>query len=62
DETGAVARLLHAGWAVAPGARFRLGAPPGIRVTVSTLTADEAGPLAEAIASASGPAPVRGYV
>ena len=62
DETGAVARLLHAGWAVAPGARFRLGAPPGIRVTVSTLTADEAGSLAEAIASASGPAPVRGYV
>ncbi len=37
DETGAVARLLHAGRAVAPGARFRLSAPPGIRVTVSTL-------------------------
>ncbi|MEV6511384.1 aminotransferase class I/II-fold pyridoxal phosphate-dependent enzyme [Streptomyces sp. NPDC051642] len=62
DETGAVSRLLHAGWAVAPGARFRLSAPPGIRVTVSTLTADETGALAEAIASASGPAPVRGYV
>src|SRR5690606_357637 len=28
DETGAVARLLHAGWAVAPGARFRSDAPP----------------------------------
>ncbi|CAM5457868.1 hypothetical protein SALBM311S_03095 [Streptomyces alboniger] len=27
DETGAVSRLLHAGWAVAPGARFRLNAP-----------------------------------
>jgi DNA-binding transcriptional MocR family regulator len=62
DETGAVARLLHAGWAVAPGARFRMNAPPGIRVTVATLTADEAGPLAEAIASAVGPAPVRSYV
>ncbi|WP_409473343.1 aminotransferase class I/II-fold pyridoxal phosphate-dependent enzyme [Streptomyces sp. HC307] len=61
-ETGAVARLLHAGWAVAPGARFRMGAPPGIRVTVATLTADEAGPLADAIASAVGPAPVRRYV
>ncbi|MGW6158534.1 aminotransferase class I/II-fold pyridoxal phosphate-dependent enzyme, partial [Streptomyces sp. NPDC055144] len=31
DETGAVARLLHAGWAVAPGARFRMGAAPGVR-------------------------------
>lgn len=62
DETGAVSRLLHAGWAVAPGARFRMSAPPGIRVTVSTLTAEETGRLAEAIASASGRAPVRGYV
>ncbi len=62
DETGAVSRLLHAGWAVAPGARFRMSAPPGIRVTVSTLTAEETGPLAEAVASACGPAPVRGYV
>ncbi|MFJ5305118.1 aminotransferase class I/II-fold pyridoxal phosphate-dependent enzyme [Streptomyces sp. NPDC088350] len=61
DETGAVSRLLHAGWAVAPGARFRLGAPPGIRITVSTLTPDETEPLAEAIASACGVAPVRGY-
>ncbi|WP_344391171.1 aminotransferase class I/II-fold pyridoxal phosphate-dependent enzyme, partial [Streptomyces aureus] len=40
DETGAVARLLHAGWAVAPGARFRMGAAPGVRITVSTLGAD----------------------
>ncbi|WP_307173967.1 aminotransferase class I/II-fold pyridoxal phosphate-dependent enzyme [Streptomyces africanus] len=62
DETGAVARLLHAGWAVAPGARFRLNAPPGIRVTVSTLTEDETGALADAIASALGPAPARSYV
>ncbi|WP_030865231.1 aminotransferase class I/II-fold pyridoxal phosphate-dependent enzyme [Streptomyces sp. NRRL S-37] len=56
DETGAVARLLHAGWAVAPGARFRTNAAPGIRVTVSTLTEEEIGPLAEAIAEAIGPA------
>ncbi|MFF7755976.1 aminotransferase class I/II-fold pyridoxal phosphate-dependent enzyme [Streptomyces sp. NPDC007971] len=62
DETGAVARLLHAGWAVAPGARFRLNAAPGIRITVSTLTAQEAGPLAAAVAAAVGPAPVRTYV
>ncbi|MFF9059275.1 aminotransferase class I/II-fold pyridoxal phosphate-dependent enzyme [Streptomyces sp. NPDC014882] len=52
DETGAVARLLHAGWAVAPGARFRLAAPPGIRITVSTLGEGEAEALADAVASA----------
>ncbi|MFJ9632709.1 aminotransferase class I/II-fold pyridoxal phosphate-dependent enzyme [Streptomyces sp. NPDC101175] len=61
DETGAVSRLLHAGWAVAPGARFRLGAPPGIRITVATLTPEETGPLAGAVASACGPTPMRGY-
>ncbi|MFF2992983.1 aminotransferase class I/II-fold pyridoxal phosphate-dependent enzyme [Streptomyces sp. NPDC057950] len=62
DETGAVARLLHAGWAVAPGARFRMSAPPGIRITVSTLAPDDIGPLADAVASAAGPAPARRYV
>jgi DNA-binding transcriptional MocR family regulator len=62
DETGAVARLLHAGWAVAPGARFRMNAPSGIRVTVATLTRAETGPLADAIAAAVGPATVRTHV
>jgi DNA-binding transcriptional MocR family regulator len=62
DETGAVARLLHAGWAVAPGARFRMSAPPGIRITVATLAMDEIAPLADAVATAVGPAPARGYV
>ncbi len=64
DETGAVARLLHAGWAVAPGARFRMSAPPGIRITVSTLTEDDIGPLAEAVAVAVGPGsgPPRSHV
>ncbi|MFE5009434.1 aminotransferase class I/II-fold pyridoxal phosphate-dependent enzyme [Streptomyces sp. NPDC056696] len=61
DETGAVARLLHAGWAVAPGARFRMGAAPGVRITVSTLGADDIGPVADAVASATGPAPARRY-
>ncbi|MGW1280510.1 aminotransferase class I/II-fold pyridoxal phosphate-dependent enzyme [Streptomyces tsukubensis] len=61
DETGTVARLLHAGWAVAPGARFRIAAPPGIRLTVSTLTGDDIGPLAEAVAQAVGPVRRRSY-
>ncbi|MDF3148717.1 GntR family transcriptional regulator, partial [Streptomyces sp. T21Q-yed] len=51
-----------AGWAVAPGARFRMSAPPGIRITIATLAADEVGLLAEAVATAVGPAPARGYV
>ncbi|MEU1595813.1 aminotransferase class I/II-fold pyridoxal phosphate-dependent enzyme [Streptomyces sp. NPDC005708] len=62
DETGAVARLLHAGWAVAPGARYRMSAPPGMRITVSRLTPDETESLAEAVAAALGPAPARSYV
>lgn len=62
DETGAVARLLHAGWAVAPGARFRIGSPPGIRITVSTLAEEEIEGLADSIASAVGSSPLRNYV
>ncbi|MGW7369624.1 aminotransferase class I/II-fold pyridoxal phosphate-dependent enzyme [Streptomyces sp. NPDC054841] len=61
DETGTVARLLHAGWAVAPGARFRTSTPPGVRLTVSGLTRDDIGRLAEAVASAAGPLPARAY-
>lgn len=62
DETGAVARLQHRGWAVAPGARFRLSAPPGIRITVSTLRPAETERLADAVAAALEPAPARSYV
>ncbi|MGW7351490.1 aminotransferase class I/II-fold pyridoxal phosphate-dependent enzyme [Streptomyces sp. NPDC054784] len=61
DETGAVARLLHAGWAVAPGARFRLGSPPGMRLTVSLLPASEAARLADDVAAALRPAAARRY-
>lgn len=56
DETGAVAGLLQRGWAVAPGARFRLGSPPGVRLTVSTLTPADVEPLADAVAGVLRPA------
>ncbi|WP_274917369.1 aminotransferase class I/II-fold pyridoxal phosphate-dependent enzyme [Streptomyces sp. WZ-12] len=61
DETSAVARLLHSGWAVAPGARFRMQSPPGIRITVSGLTADDTVPLADAVAEARGAGEARRY-
>jgi DNA-binding transcriptional MocR family regulator len=55
DETGIVQALREQGWAVAPGAPFRLQSEPAIRVTISTLQADEAKPLAAAIATALRP-------
>ncbi|ROQ27325.1 GntR family transcriptional regulator [Streptomyces sp. PanSC19] len=61
DETGAVARLLAAGWAVAPGARFRMDAGPAVRLTVSGLAAAEVEALADAVAGAVRPAPARSY-
>jgi DNA-binding transcriptional MocR family regulator len=51
DETAAVAGLIQRGWAVAPGARFRLGSPPGVRLTVSLLAEDEMPRLAEDVAA-----------
>jgi DNA-binding transcriptional MocR family regulator len=52
DETVAITRLLSAGWAAAPGTRFRIRTPAGIRVTIADLTADEIDPLADAVAGA----------
>jgi len=56
DETAAVTGLLRAGWAVAPGARFRLASGPGVRLTVSPLTAADVVPLADAVARSVRPA------
>ncbi|GAB3010819.1 aminotransferase class I/II-fold pyridoxal phosphate-dependent enzyme [Mycobacterium bourgelatii] len=52
DEAVACTRLVNSGWAAAPGTRFRMGTPPGIRVTVADLAADEIDTLADAIADA----------
>jgi len=41
DEDGMASSLAEAGWAVAPGQRFRIAAPPGVRISFATLeTAD----------------------
>ena len=52
DETVAITRLLNAGWAAAPGTRFRIRTPPGMRITVADLAADEIDPLGDAVAEA----------
>lgn len=49
EEAPVVQSLLAQGWAVMPGAPFRLQSPRAIRVTTSTLTATEANDLAEAV-------------
>lgn len=42
DEARLTALLLDAGWAIGPGERYRLRTRPGLRVTVATLTPEEA--------------------
>jgi DNA-binding transcriptional MocR family regulator len=55
DETSVIQALREQGWAVAPGAPFRLRSEPAIRITISTLQANEAKHVAAAIATALAP-------
>ncbi|MFJ1755968.1 aminotransferase class I/II-fold pyridoxal phosphate-dependent enzyme [Kitasatospora sp. NPDC088134] len=61
DETATAAALLQRGWVVAPGARFRLASPPGVRITTSTLDPADApavaADLAAVLAALDRPAP-----
>jgi DNA-binding transcriptional MocR family regulator len=52
DETVATTRLFTAGWAAAPGTRFRIASVPAIRVTIADMDVTEIGPLADAVADA----------
>jgi DNA-binding transcriptional MocR family regulator len=52
DETVAITRLMGAGWAAAPGTRFRIGTPPGMRITISSLETGDIDPLADAVTAA----------
>jgi len=52
DETVAITRLIGAGWAAAPGTRFRIRTSPGMRVTIADVGDEEIEPLAGAIAEA----------
>jgi DNA-binding transcriptional MocR family regulator len=52
DEARITQRLSSSGWAVAPGERFRIASPPGIRVTIATLAPPDAARFAAALADA----------
>jgi DNA-binding transcriptional MocR family regulator len=46
DELSVTSALLSRGWAVAPGERFRIASPPGIRIGIGTITPEESARLA----------------
>jgi DNA-binding transcriptional MocR family regulator len=47
DESAVVNGLRSHGWWVAGGARFRVAAEPGVRITTADLTPSESGRLAD---------------
>lgn len=55
DETSVCARLLDAGWVVAPGRMYRIASEPAIRITISSLAPADLGGLADAVAAALNP-------
>jgi DNA-binding transcriptional MocR family regulator len=52
EEAPVIGALSDAGWIAQAGERFRIVAPPGVRITTATLHEDEAADVAEVIASA----------
>jgi DNA-binding transcriptional MocR family regulator len=55
DETFAVTRIRDAGFAVAPGALYRVGAPPAVRVSIGALRPAMYDPLVDALVGAVRP-------
>jgi DNA-binding transcriptional MocR family regulator len=56
EESATVQALLHAGWAVKAGERYRIATPPAIRVTIATLEPKDAVRFAEDLARVITPA------
>ena len=52
DEDRVASALATARWAVAPARRFRIVAPPGVRISYATLREEEAAPFAAEFARA----------
>jgi DNA-binding transcriptional MocR family regulator len=59
DETAAITALREAGYAVAPGALYRLASPPAVRVTVSRLDLGGLDQFADVMAKAVETSPGR---
>ena len=55
EETATTQSLLHAGWAVKPGERYRIATPPAIRVTIATLEPKDAARFADELAGVIAP-------
>ena len=56
EESATVQALLHAGWAVKAGERYRIASAPAIRVTIATLEPKDAVRFAEDLARVITPA------
>jgi DNA-binding transcriptional MocR family regulator len=52
EESATIQNLMAAGWAVAPGERFRVESTPAVRVTIAALRSTEAESFATAVAAA----------
>ena len=55
EESATVQALLHAGWAVKAGERYRIASRPAIRVTIASLEPADAARFAEDLADALAP-------
>ena len=55
EESAVTHGLAERGWAVAPGERFRVASPPGIRVTIATLASPDTERFADALADVMRP-------
>jgi DNA-binding transcriptional MocR family regulator len=56
EEPALMQSMMSAGWGLSAGARYRLKSPPGVRVSIATLTRDEASRLAADFARSLAPA------
>ncbi len=56
EESATVQALLHAGWAVKAGERYRIASAPAIRVTIAALEPTDAARFAEDLANVIAPA------
>jgi DNA-binding transcriptional MocR family regulator len=62
DESAVVQSLMARGWAVNAGERYRIASGPAVRVTIATLTPDDAKRFAADLAAIVRPARSRGAV